>query len=118
MYGTDRDRSLATDFIRSVVADGGTRHIDALLLALQMRPDVIFFLTDADEPQLTAIELAQIRRRNESVGASINTIEFGAGSSTGDLKLSHATRSAKRWPARVCRCPRDCRCGRFWIWDF
>jgi len=87
LFGTDRDRAVATDFIRSVVADGGTRHIDALLLALRMRPDVIFFLTDADEPRLTSSELDRIRRRNNSVGASINTIEFGAGSSTGEFNF-------------------------------
>jgi hypothetical protein len=82
MYGTDRDRTLAVDFIGAVVADGGTRHTEALKLAIGMRPDVIFFLTDADEPRLTATELAQIRRLNQSAGASINTIEFGAGAST------------------------------------
>ena len=87
LFGTDRDRNLATDFVRSVVADGGTRHTEALQLALRMQPDVIFFLTDADEPRLTATELAQIRRQNQSVGASINTVEFGAGASSGDFNF-------------------------------
>lgn len=49
-----------------------------LVLALGMSPDVIFFLTDAAEPQLTPSELAEIRRRNRSE-ATINSIEFGSG---------------------------------------
>jgi hypothetical protein len=72
---TGKDK--ARRFVRSIRARGGTRHVDALLLALNMHPDVIFFLTDADEPQLTVDELALIRRRNQ--GTSIHAIEFGFG---------------------------------------
>ncbi len=50
-------------------------------MALGLRPDVIFFLTDADEPQLTADELAAIARANK--GTQINAIEFGFGSPAG-----------------------------------
>jgi hypothetical protein len=42
-----------------------------------MRPDVIFFLTDADVPQLQPPDFETIRRINQ--GTVINTIEFGAG---------------------------------------
>jgi hypothetical protein len=87
LYGTDADRNLAVDFVKAVVADGGTRHLEALKLAIGMRPDVIFFLTDADEPRLTATELAKLRRLNQSAGASINSIEFGAGASTGNFNF-------------------------------
>ena len=52
-------------------------HLPALEMALIMRPDVVFFLTDASEPQMSAIELARVRRLNR--GTVINTIEFGAG---------------------------------------
>ncbi len=67
----------AERFVQGITATGSTRHLDPLRTALGMRPDVIFFLTDADEPQLTADELRQIRRWN-SVTA-INAIEFGFG---------------------------------------
>jgi hypothetical protein len=50
-------------------------------MALQMNPDVVFFLTDADEPKLSASELQQIVRWNK--GTTINAIEFGSGSSPG-----------------------------------
>ena len=62
----------------SITAGGATRHFEALEMALRMGPDVIFFLTDADEPRLTAQELARIAQMNR--GTSINTIEFGTSS--------------------------------------
>lgn len=79
LYGNDTDKKLAHDFVRGIQADGATRHLDALKAALRMKPHVIFFLTDADEPTLSNAELAEIRQLNGHVGASINAIEFGAG---------------------------------------
>ncbi len=81
IYGDEQGKKLAATFVGGVVADGGTRHMEALLLAMQMRPDVIFFLTDADEPKLTAPDLRKIRDRSR--GTSINAIEFGSGPSSG-----------------------------------
>ncbi len=78
MFGTDENKQLAEAFIRNIIPAGATRHLEALRLALGMQPDVIFFLTDAAEPQLTPGELAEIRSRNRS-GAVINSIEFGSG---------------------------------------
>jgi hypothetical protein len=46
-------------------------------MALALKPDVIFFLTDAEEPQMRPDELAVVRRLNR--GTRINTIEFGVG---------------------------------------
>jgi hypothetical protein len=77
MFGTEENRRLAEQFVRGIKPAGGTRHYDALWLALGLHPDVIFMLTDADEPELTAAELEAIRRRNRS-GAAIHTIEFGS----------------------------------------
>ncbi len=73
----------AESFVRRMEANGGTRHMDALKLALGMRPDVIFLVTDAGEPPLSAKELADILRRNERVGATINVVEFGVGPDPG-----------------------------------
>lgn len=81
VFADDEGKKSAVAFVGSVVADGGTRHFEALQTALGMRPDVIFFLTDADEPQLLPDELARIRRLNH--GASINAIEFGSGPPSG-----------------------------------
>jgi len=77
LFANDDGKRLADSFIRGVTADGGTNHIEALQMALAMQPDVIFFLTDADEPRLTNRELTQIRQRNR--GTTISTVEYGAG---------------------------------------
>ncbi len=79
LYGDSTTKRLAQNYIRGIVASGGTQHLDALKLAIGMRPDVVFFLTDAAEPQLSASELDDIRRRNSRYGVTINAIEFGAG---------------------------------------
>jgi hypothetical protein len=77
VWGDQQGKELARAFVQSIKASGGTHHLDALKLALGMRPDVVFFLTDADEPRLTAAELAKIRRWN--YGTMIHAIEFGFG---------------------------------------
>jgi len=59
---------------------GGTEHLDALRLAISMAPDVIFFLTDADEPPLKADQLADLVERCQRGGTTIHAIEFGKGS--------------------------------------
>ena len=78
MFGTDQNKYLAQKFVGSITADGATRHEEALEMALKMAPDVIFFLTDADEPRMTAKQLARVAQLNQ--GTSINAIEFGYGS--------------------------------------
>ncbi len=84
MFGSERDKRLAVDFVKGVVANGSTRHLEALKMALRLKPDVIFFLTDADEPRMTYSELEQIRRMNGAGGCSIHAIEFGSGPYQGD----------------------------------
>ncbi|MCB9939005.1 MAG: hypothetical protein H6823_12230 [Planctomycetaceae bacterium] len=78
LFASDENKTLAKSFVEHMTALGGTRHVEALVLALGMSPDVVFFLTDAAEPQLTPAELSTIRRRNRSE-ATINAIEFGSG---------------------------------------
>ena len=68
----------ATQYVDAVKAFGGTEHFGALQMALRMGPDVIFFLTDARVPRLTASQLAEVRRLADLAGTSIHAIEFGA----------------------------------------
>ena len=82
VYGDDQGKALAQRFVRGIVAAGGTRHLQPLAMALKMRPDVIFFLTDAEEPRLSADELAQLKRLNK--GTQIHAIEFGFGPTIGE----------------------------------
>lgn len=77
-WGTDTNRTFAGQFIRGIQPDGGTRHLDALLMALGYGPDVIFFLTDAGEPVLYPGDLDKIKKRNNG-RSRIFTIEFGKG---------------------------------------
>jgi hypothetical protein len=78
VFGNAENRATAQQFVRGITADGGTRHEEALWMALKMQPDVIFFLTDADQPELSPSQLEKIQRAN-SGRTSINTIEFGLG---------------------------------------
>jgi len=77
-WGTDTNRTMASQFIRNVQPDGGTRHLEALLMALGYTPEVIFFLTDAGEPVLYPGDLEKIKKRNNG-RSRIFTIEFGKG---------------------------------------
>lgn len=79
-WGDEESKQAARQFVQGIEANGSTKHLDALKLALGMGPDVVFFLTDAGEPQLTPGELDRVRRWNR--GAMIHTIEFGAGPRT------------------------------------
>jgi Ca-activated chloride channel family protein len=80
-FATDRTKELAARFVGGITASGGTDRYAALWAAVGMRPDVIFFLTDADNP-MTAAELERVRRRNGGA-ASIHCIEFGFGPPAG-----------------------------------
>lgn len=77
VWGDEAGKQLARRFVAGISADGGTRHMEAITLALRMGPDVVFFLTDADEPRIRPSELARIRRLNKRT--TIHTIEFGFG---------------------------------------
>jgi uncharacterized protein with von Willebrand factor type A (vWA) domain len=78
-FATDRNKKQAVRFINQVKADGATDRYLALKHAIALQPDVIFFLSDADDP-MTPAQLSEVARVNERVGAKICTIEFGAGS--------------------------------------
>jgi hypothetical protein len=77
IWGDDAGIVAARRFVEQISASGGTHHLDALKLALGMAPDVIFFLTDADEPRLTDAELRRVHGWNRHT--AIHAIEFGHG---------------------------------------
>jgi len=55
------------------------------MMALGLSPDVIFFLTDAEDPILSAADLQRVERYNS--GATIHAIEFGVGPYAGNSFL-------------------------------
>lgn len=73
----DSMKRRAATFVRSIEAFGGTEHFDALRMALKLQPDVIFFLTDANIPQLGSNELREIRSRCAESNTTVHAIEFG-----------------------------------------
>jgi hypothetical protein len=79
VFGNESSKLQAQKFVDAITADGGTQHEDALMQALRMRPDVIFFLTDGADPELSGAQLARIRKANGGQ-TSINVVEFGLGS--------------------------------------
>lgn len=88
---TSINRSMARQFIRSVQPDRGTRHLPALKAALRMKPEVIYFLTDANEPRMNAADLNEITTLNNG-RARIHCIEFGKGESLSETFLKQLAR--------------------------
>jgi len=84
LFATDQGKSRAINFIRNMPGDGGTSHLPALKQALSLAPEVLFFLTDADDPSLTMPQLLDIQRRTEISRTSIHTIQFNSGPASND----------------------------------
>jgi hypothetical protein len=80
-FADDQTKKLAEKFVGGITAAGGTNRMSALSMAMKTKPDVIFFLTDADDP-LSATDVDSIFRNNGGI-TSINTIEFGYGPNPG-----------------------------------
>ena len=73
---TSANKARCVQFLKSLVPTGGTSSEAALMAGIRMRPDVVFFLTDADE-ELTeqTLERVQTLRRQCKV-RQICVIEF------------------------------------------
>jgi hypothetical protein len=77
VFANDRNKELAEKFLDSITAQGGTEHEAALKVAFKLKPDVIFWLTDADRPKLDEEQIERINRL--AAGTVIHAIEFGPG---------------------------------------
>jgi secreted protein with Ig-like and vWFA domain len=76
-FATEENKRRVERFLDSIKASGGTDHAEAIKAAVRLRPDVIFLLTDGDDPKLTAAQLEKIGRM--AAGIVINTVELGSG---------------------------------------
>lgn len=73
---TTANKAKCVQFLKSLVPSGGTDPEKALATALTMRPDVIFFLTDADE-ELSEQTLSRIQSlRRQCKVRQICVVEF------------------------------------------
>jgi hypothetical protein len=72
-------RTRARKEIERILPEGGTNHVKPLHLAFGLRPEVIYYLTDAD--MLSEDDVADLTRINRQapVPATIFAIEFGSG---------------------------------------
>lgn len=77
-FASDANKQLAAQFVRSVIAAGGTDRLTPLRRALAMNVDVVFFLTDADDA-MASYDVADVIERAQSKGTAIACIEFGEG---------------------------------------
>lgn len=75
---TEIHKTLAKQKIAGIQPGTGTQHVPALEMALRLSPDVIFFLTDGQEPPIYEGELASLKRMNGRK-TRIHSIEFGVG---------------------------------------
>jgi hypothetical protein len=77
LFADRKNRELAEKCVRGIMADGGTRHGEPLEAALQLAPDVIFFLSDCDLPAIPDDELARIQKLNGG-RTVIHAVELGS----------------------------------------
>lgn len=83
IFATDANKQAAERYINGIQPEGATDHYAALSIALKMRPDVIFLLTDGDaKDDLTEAELAQLAKQN-GAATKIHVIQFTADLPTG-----------------------------------
>jgi hypothetical protein len=78
VFGNDRGKEAARRVLDELAADGATDHEKAIVAALRLDPDVIYLLTDFEDPKLSPEQLDRIERLNRG-GAVIHAIEFGEG---------------------------------------
>ena len=77
-FGTDENKLAAKRMIEGIAVGPRTEHEPAILMALRMRPDVIWLMTDGDDPELTGRDLERIARVNEATSV-IHVVQFGKG---------------------------------------
>lgn len=90
---TTANRDAVARQLDALEAEGATDHLPALSLALSYEPDVIYFLTDADD--LTAEQVRQVTRLNRG-RAIIHTLELTAANAHREEMPLHQLARANR----------------------
>lgn len=76
---THRNLDHTKEFLQQMTASGGTVHDKALFAAFALHPEVIYFLTDADDMSVDDVRRLTLANRQGTHPATIYTIEFGTG---------------------------------------
>lgn len=77
-FGTDDNKEIARRKVEAIPTGPATQHEPAIVMALRMRPDVLYLMTDGDNPLLEARDLERISRVNEGLSV-IHVVQFGKG---------------------------------------
>lgn len=77
-FGTEDNKLAAKRLIAAIPTGQRTEHEPAIIMALRMRPDVLYLMTDGDDPALERRDLERISRVNEGQ-AIIHAVQFGKG---------------------------------------
>jgi hypothetical protein len=80
MSATVSNKTRIRTQLEAILPDGGTDHMSALRAALALKPEVIFFLTDAD--LMTNGDVNEILA--EAGTTRIQAVEFGRGINLGE----------------------------------
>lgn len=97
MLASSGNLRLAKLFLTGIQPESGTDRFAAITRALSFDPDVIYLLTDADAPGLSAKDLWNIKQANRR-SAKIHVIEFGIG---GDLSQDSFLKKLTRQNAGI-----------------
>jgi hypothetical protein len=79
---TEPNKKKLLTYLRGLPAFGDTNHTAALIAALKLKPEVIFLLTDGDDPGMDGSQLRIVRELARG-RTTIHAIHFGRGSEAG-----------------------------------
>jgi hypothetical protein len=82
IFATDNEKNRAERYVKGMPGDGATNHMPALLLGLSYGPDVLYFLTDAEDPFLSPTQLRQLQQRAELSRTTVHSVQFSIGPAT------------------------------------
>ena len=74
VLATGEHKKRVAELLGDLYAEGGTSHLPALMRAISLKPEVIFFLTDADDLRPEQLRAVAMSNRERSV---IHAVELG-----------------------------------------
>lgn len=99
-----RIKGIAQEFIYQLVAQRNTNHVDALEMALRMKPDVVFLITDGEEKDdPSSSEVRRLTGLAKRAGARINVINFCNEERPNSTLVSLANRTKGQFKAILIR---------------
>jgi hypothetical protein len=76
MPASDDNKTWAMQIVRELHAEGSTEHVSPLEVAIRMKPDVIFLITDGEEKDDPSFQQVEALTRINRGKTSINVIQY------------------------------------------